>query len=153
MSAGSENSRIATPLSGPRSYSVEMDPDRTGQVLPLFPQVDETAGRQRVHPARRQEEPEPLWRELAGQVLRSERIEQGRTLQQISERAGVSPQYRSEVERGRKDASSEMLESICGALGLRLSDLLTASSRTLTATRIRLSAPQMRPSGVTSMAA
>ena len=74
---------------------------------------------------------EPLWRELAGQVLRSERIETGRTLQQVAERAGVSPQYLSEVERGRKDPSSEMLESICGALGLRLADLLGASGRML----------------------
>jgi DNA-binding XRE family transcriptional regulator len=78
--------------------------------------------------------PEPLWRELVGQVLRSERIETRRTLQQVAERAGVSPQYLSEVERGRKDPSSEMLESICGALGLRLADLLAASGQVLRCT-------------------
>ena len=74
---------------------------------------------------------EPLWRELVGQVLRSERVETRRTLQQVAQRAGVSPQYLSEVERGRKDPSSEMLESICGALGLRLADLLAVSAHTL----------------------
>src|SRR3978361_254938 len=88
-------------------------------------------------------QPDPLWRELAGRVLRSERVEQGRTLQQIAERAGVSPQYLSEVERGRKDASSEMLASICGALGLRLADLLAESGRTL-----RCSSPVGRPTPV-----
>jgi DNA-binding XRE family transcriptional regulator len=82
--------------------------------------------------------PAPLWRELAGQVLRSERIEQGRTLQQIAERAGVSAQYLSEVERGRKDASSEMLESICGALGLGLSQLLAAAGERLLPTTVAL---------------
>jgi transcriptional regulator with XRE-family HTH domain len=110
----------------------------------------------------RQAAPEPLWRELVGQVLRSERIELGRTLQQVAQRAGVSPQYLSEIERGRKDSSSEMLESVCGALGLRLADLLAASSRSLsshtlpTPTRrsaTRLDRPSGRPSGVTSMAA
>jgi len=103
--------------------------------------------------------PDKLWRELVGQVFRSERIEQGRTLNQISERAGVSPQYLSEVERGRKDPSSEMLESICGALGLRLADLLSASGRVLLGGTTaltspqRLTSPQGRPSGATSMAA
>lgn len=84
--------------------------------------------------------PDPLWREVVGQVLRSERIETRRTLQQVAERAGVSPQYLSEVERGRKDPSSEMLESICGALGLRLADLLAASGHML-----RCTAPAGRP--------
>ncbi len=96
---------------------------------------------------------DPLWRELAGQVLRSERVEQRRTLRQVAERAGVSPQYLSEVERGRKEPSSEMLESICGALGLRLADLLAASGQRLVATSVSLSPPTGRPSGVTMMAA
>jgi DNA-binding XRE family transcriptional regulator len=95
---------------------------------------------------------DPLWRELVGQVLRSERVLQRRTLQQVAERAGVSPQYLSEVERGRKDASSEMLESICGSLGLRLADLLTASGQLLV-TAVRLSQPLSGPSGVTMLAA
>lgn len=105
--------------------------------------------------------PEPLWRELVGQVLRSERVETGRTLQQVAERAGVSPQYLSEVERGRKDPSSEMLESICGALGLRLADLLTVSGQTLRcASPVTRRVPLQqsatgtgRPPGVVSLAA
>ncbi len=107
---------------------------------------------------------EPLLRQLLGQVLRSERVETGRTLQQVAERAGVSPQYLSEVERGRKDPSSEMLESICGALGLRLADLLDASGRTLgSAARAATggrhawighsAAHAGRPAGVVSLAA
>ena len=121
------------------------------------PGVAEIFGRQngRRLPA----EPEPLWRELVGQVLRSERIELGRTLQQVAERAGVSPQYLSEVERGLKDSSSEMLESICGAMDLRLADLLTASLRVLRVgptfhgSTAPLSRPITRPTGVTSMVA
>ncbi len=96
---------------------------------------------------------DPLWRELAGQVLRSERIDRKRTLQQVAERAGVSPQYLSEVERGRKDPSSEMLESICGALGLRLTDLLTLSGRLLVTTSVPLSIPRSRPTGYLLLAA
>lgn len=70
---------------------------------------------------------EPLWRELAGSRLRARRTDLGRTLGEVAERAGISPQYLSEVERGRKDPSSEMLSSICGALGIDLADLLQRS--------------------------
>jgi transcriptional regulator with XRE-family HTH domain len=84
---------------------------------------------------------EPLWRELAGKLLREERAAQGRTLGQIADRAGISPQYLSEVERGRKEPSSEMLASICGALDLRLADLLRAGDRRLTGPRLRLAPP------------
>ncbi len=99
------------------------------------------------------QQPGLLWRELAGQVLRSERVENGWTLQHVAARAGVSPQYLSEVERGRKDPSSEMLESICGAVGLRLVDLLSHSVHVLGAARTSIASPHVRPSGVTSMAA
>lgn len=75
--------------------------------------------------ARRAEETaEPLWRELVGAVLRTERGEQGLTLGQVAQRAGISPQYLSEVERGRKEPSSEMLAAICGALHLPLVQVL-----------------------------
>lgn len=86
-------------------------------------------------------EQEPLWRELAGKLLREERVEQGRTLGQVSERAGISPQYLSEVERGRKEPSSEMLADICGALDLRLVDLLRAADRRLTGPGLRAVPP------------
>ncbi|MET0455663.1 MAG: helix-turn-helix transcriptional regulator [Mycobacterium sp.] len=88
---------------------------------------------------------EPLWRELVGSLIRTERTAQERTLGQVAERAGISPQYLSEVERGLKEPSSEMLASMCGALGLRLVDLLRAADRRLTLPRIRLAALAERP--------
>ena len=70
-----------------------------------------------------------LRREL-GDVLRERRRSQGRTLRQVSATASVSLGYLSEVERGEKEASSELLASICGALELPLSQvLIDVSSR------------------------
>jgi transcriptional regulator with XRE-family HTH domain len=74
---------------------------------------------------------EPLWREVVGHELREERHRQERTLADVAERAGVSTQYLSEVERGRKEPSSEVLGAIQGALGLRLVDLTARVTRTL----------------------
>jgi len=70
-----------------------------------------------------------LRREL-GDVLRFHRQLQGRTLREVSATASVSLGYLSEVERGEKEASSELLASICSALGLPLSQVLrNVSSR------------------------
>ncbi len=65
----------------------------------------------------------PLWRELVGRQLRRLRTTRGDTLIETAGRAGISPQYLSEIERGRKDASSEMLAAVTGALGITLRDL------------------------------
>ena len=65
-----------------------------------------------------------LLREVLGDVLRQARITQGRTLRQVSDSARVSLGYLSEVERGRKEASSELLSAICDALDVPLSQLL-----------------------------
>jgi XRE family transcriptional regulator, stress-response regulator len=65
-----------------------------------------------------------LLRHLLGDALRRLRLRQGRTLREVSAAARVSLGYLSEVERGRKEASSELLASICGALGAPLSQLL-----------------------------
>ena len=65
-----------------------------------------------------------LFRRLLGEVLRAHRVEQGRTLRQLSADARVSLGYMSEIERGRKEASSELLAAICGALDVPLSDVL-----------------------------
>ena len=62
-----------------------------------------------------------LARELLGEVLREERIRQGRTLREVSLAARVSLGYLSEVERGQKEASSELLQAISSALGVPLS--------------------------------
>ncbi|WP_020666546.1 helix-turn-helix domain-containing protein [Amycolatopsis nigrescens] len=69
-------------------------------------------------------EPEPLWREALGRSLRATRDEQGGRLVDVAERAGISPQYLSEIERGRKEPSSEMISAVAGALGVDLADLL-----------------------------
>ncbi|WP_027660805.1 helix-turn-helix domain-containing protein [Salinispora fenicalii] len=65
-----------------------------------------------------------LLRRVIGGVLRRLRVRQGRTLREVAAAAGVSMPYLSEVERGRKEASSEVLAAVCRALGIRLSDLL-----------------------------
>ncbi|BCY07542.1 helix-turn-helix domain-containing protein [Actinoplanes sp. L3-i22] len=66
----------------------------------------------------------PLLRRVIGSVLRRVRQRQGRTLKEVATEAGVSLPYLSEVERGTKEASSEILAAICRALGLPMTDLL-----------------------------
>ena len=75
------------------------------------------------------DETEPLWRELVGERLRAERLGREERLVDVAERAGVSTQYLSEVERGLKDPSSEMLQAITGALGLTVRQLVVRASR------------------------
>lgn len=88
-------------------------PDRHARVLPLRPPAPEaTDGR------------EPLWRQVVGGVLRRERLAQERTLKDVADSARISMPYLSEVERGLKEASSEVLAAAAQALGLRLADLL-----------------------------
>ncbi|HEY2199050.1 MAG TPA: transcriptional regulator ClgR [Mycobacterium sp.] len=72
-----------------------------------------------------------LLREVLGDVLRRARTKQGRTLRQVSDSARVSLGYLSEVERGRKEASSELLSAICDALDVPLSQLLVDASEQL----------------------
>jgi len=70
-------------------------------------------------------------RTLLGEALRTTRLSQERTLREVSSAAQVSLGYLSEVERGQKEASSELLASICRALGVRLSDVLREVSESL----------------------
>ncbi|MDQ1464384.1 MAG: hypothetical protein QOC73_1325 [Actinomycetota bacterium] len=65
-----------------------------------------------------------LLRRLLGSALRQQRLAQERTLRDVSAGARVSLGYLSEVERGQKEASSELLSSICDALGVQLSTVL-----------------------------
>jgi transcriptional regulator with XRE-family HTH domain len=67
---------------------------------------------------------EPLWRHIVGDVLRRERLDQERTLKDVADTARISMPYLSEIERGRKEASSEVLAAAARALGLGLADLL-----------------------------
>ena len=66
---------------------------------------------------------EPLLRHLVGEQLRLVRLGRGETLREVAERAGVSTPYLSEVERGRKEPSSEILAAIAGSLDVSLLDL------------------------------
>jgi len=97
------------------------------------------AERANVYPLRREPQPErplaqeppprephlqePLWREVLGQRLRALRQEHQETLAETAGRAGLSPQYLSEIERGRKEPSSEMIAALAGALGTTLTGL------------------------------
>ncbi|WP_047223176.1 helix-turn-helix domain-containing protein [Protofrankia sp. BMG5.30] len=65
-----------------------------------------------------------LLRRLIGVILRRARLRQGRTLREVARTANVSVPYLSEIERGRKEVSSEVLAALCRALDIRLSDLL-----------------------------
>ncbi|MFT4044236.1 MAG: helix-turn-helix transcriptional regulator [Gordonia sp. (in: high G+C Gram-positive bacteria)] len=65
-----------------------------------------------------------LLREALGDSLRRARTQQGRTLREVSTDARVSLGYLSEVERGQKEASSELLAAICDALDVEIADLL-----------------------------
>jgi transcriptional regulator with XRE-family HTH domain len=73
----------------------------------------------------------PLLRTTLGDVLRRTRLGQGRTLADVARAARISMQYLSELERGRKEASSEILAAICDALAVDLPDVLTEVGRDL----------------------
>jgi transcriptional regulator with XRE-family HTH domain len=65
-----------------------------------------------------------LFRRMLGDVLRSARMQRGMTLRELSAEARVSLGYISEIERGQKEASSELLASLCQAMDLPLSEVL-----------------------------
>ncbi|WGW14077.1 helix-turn-helix transcriptional regulator [Saxibacter everestensis] len=78
---------------------------------------------------------------MLGDRLRGLRHERGATLGEVATRAGVSPQYLSEIERGRKEPSSEMIAAVIGALDTTLVDLTLDIAESLNAAR-RRSSPQ-----------
>jgi len=84
-----------------------------------------------IGPAEREQRSRPLLRTMLGGVLRRTRIGQGRTLADVARVARVSMPYLSELERGRKEGSSEVLAAICDALRIELSDLLAEVGREL----------------------
>ena len=79
-----------------------------------------------------------LLRDVLGETLRELRFAQGRTLREVSVDARVSLGYLSEVERGQKEASSELLTAICGALRVPLADVLTIVAGKLAAEQARV---------------
>jgi transcriptional regulator with XRE-family HTH domain len=72
-----------------------------------------------------------LVRQVLGEVLRGERVRQGRTLRDVSKDAMVSLGYISEIERGVKEASSECLAAVCAALDVPMSSVLELVSQEL----------------------
>jgi transcriptional regulator with XRE-family HTH domain len=98
-------------------------------------------------------EPEPLWREVLGRSLRAIREDRGGRLVDIAERAGISPQYLSEIERGRKEPSSEMIAAVTGALGVDLAGLLIGIAGDVRQLRGAGPAIGRRPTGPALMAA
>jgi transcriptional regulator with XRE-family HTH domain len=110
-------------------------------------------------PARPKSPPvvDELFRRALGRTLRELRILRGERLEDTAARAGISPQYLSEVERGRKDPSSEMIGAIVGALDVRLADALTRVAEQLSSgpaqvidirSSIHLGSVSATPSGV-----
>lgn len=85
-----------------------------------------------------------LLRRVLGETLRGQRLRQQRTLREVSSAARVSLGYLSEVERGQKEASSELLAAICDALELRLSDVLGEVSEGMR----RAEQPAVQPSAM-----
>jgi hypothetical protein len=125
------------PRRGQRSYPGEVSshaPDQA-RVIPLRPATAAAVPDPAAAPARTAAPGpvpspapaarEPLWRHIAGDVLRRERLAQERTLKDVADAARISMPYLSEIERGRKEASSEVLAAAAHALGLGLADLLT----------------------------
>ncbi|WP_460815879.1 helix-turn-helix domain-containing protein [Microbacterium petrolearium] len=98
--------------------------------------------------ARRAPRIDPLWRHLVGEQLRRRRHERGETLADVAARAGVSVQYLSEVERGLKEPSSEILSAVVGALGGSLLDLTSG-----VADQLRATAPAAAPAAPARAAA
>lgn len=88
-----------------------------------------------IGPGGRESRPRPLLRTALGNVLRRQRLAQKRTLAEVAGAAIVSVPYLSEVERGRKEVSSEVLAALCHALRLELADVLTEAGRDLAASR------------------
>ena len=104
------------------------------------------------HPAPERPKVEPLWRQVAGAELRAARLRRGQTLAQVAARAGVSVQYLSEIERGRKEPSSEVLAAVTGALELTLLDLTAGVARQLLPRRLD-AGPAGRGPGPVALAA
>ncbi|WP_026118464.1 helix-turn-helix domain-containing protein [Nocardiopsis salina] len=97
----------------------DLDQARRGQRAQQ-PETPRPEGRQPRAP----QPDDPLMRDLIGELLRRARTEQRRTLREVAEDAQVSLPYLSEIERGRKEASSEVLAAVYRSLGLSLTDVL-----------------------------
>ncbi len=91
-----------------------------------------------------------LFRRLLGDVLRSERMQRGMTLREVSAEARVSLGYISEIERGQKEASSELLASLCSAMDLPLSEVLREVSDAVAVEELALSLHSIEATPITA---
>ena len=99
--------------------------DKVLSIVPDPATSRDSAGVERLAPQ------EPLWRQVLGECLRTRRLGRGETLGDTATRAGLSPQYLSEIERGLKEPSSEMIAAVAGALDASLADLTLEVAETL----------------------
>ena len=90
--------------------------------------------------SRRVPAPEPLWREALGEVVHEARQDREERIVDVAGRAGIAPQYLSEIERGRKDASSEVIEAVAGALDLTVGEIAHRAATRLEPGAVRLAA-------------
>lgn len=120
----------ATPNSAPFGEDSSSDSERGGTVIP-FPTAPSDAPAELV-------EPDPVLRDVIGDVLREERLDQDRTLADVADDAAVSLPYLSEIERGRKEVSSDVLDAIIRSLGLDLADVLERAAEHLRANELRM---------------
>lgn len=88
-----------------------------------------------------------LMRRAVGETLRRVRVEQGRTLRDVAHEAGVSLGYLSEVERGRKEASSEVLAAMSRSLGVPVSQVLREAGERLALVEIAAMGALVAPNG------
>lgn len=95
---------------------------RVAEIIP-FPTSPSSRERDAEHPS--------TVKEAIGSVLREERTDQERTLADVAESAAVSLPYLSEIERGQKDVSSELLGAVCGALQIEVADVLARAADVL----------------------
>jgi transcriptional regulator with XRE-family HTH domain len=96
-----------------------------------------------VRQLRRRPTVEPLWRDVLGAQLRAVRMRQHLTLTTTAGRAGISAQYLSEVERGRKDPSSEIVAAVAGALDSTVAEITDLTVRALHRSAARAQAEQV----------
>lgn len=126
--------------------------------LILFPRAPQPRAIEAREPSPVVEHRPLLWREALGHELRQERLAQERTQGDVATRAGISTQYLSELERGRKEPSSEILAAVTGALRLPLADLVLRAAglirpAILATSSVTDAAPSSRPDGPVLLAA
>jgi len=127
---------------GAPSYLGKVSTEEQARVIALRPVGPAAPQPGRPEPRTTAPAKEPLWRHVVGDVLRRERTAQERTLKDVSEAAQISMPYLSELERGRKEASSEILAAAARALGLNLAEVLARAHQVLAQAELARTTPR-----------